>query len=74
MKKQFYVIMSIERALGVTVGGLKLDNPVPMNWADGMYGALPVFTSKKAAKKYAGAHNIIAIERDPKPSSPKEGE
>ena len=59
--KKYYAVQSIKKRH-------PLDTPwgsymLPINWADGMVGALPVFTNKKLAKKYAGDVGIVVFEQ-----------
>jgi len=40
---------------------------LPMTWADGMIGVMPVFRTKKAAMGYAGCKwDVMALEYDEK--------
>ncbi len=50
--KTYYAILAVEKEHEVELPGHRL--PLPLTWADGMYGVMPVFKTKIAAKKYAG--------------------
>ena len=57
-KKIYYagvVCQNQELSLGTRKVNLKVC------WADGMIGALPVFTNKKLAKKYAGEYPVFEV-------------
>jgi len=42
--------------------GIKIPKIVcKMKWADGQYGAVPIFTNYKKAKKFAGKVDIITV-------------
>lgn len=57
MTKKYYAIKLVEseREVQTPIGYAKLK----LQWADGMCGAIPVFTNKKKAQKYAGKQGII---------------
>ena len=52
----YYAVSRIERSCSAVLNGRIT---VPLSWADGMYGAMPVFTNKKLAKKYAGKIPLV---------------
>jgi len=49
MPKNYYVVCRISR-VAETVNNFTVD----LRWHDDQYGAMPVFTNKKAAEKCAG--------------------
>lgn len=49
---KIYMVMGVSNKQLVTVGGF--NQSLPLIWADGMIGAIPVFSNKKKALKYAG--------------------
>ena len=56
MSKKMYLVMAMTESAPSVNGG-----EVNMSWADGMIGAIPVFTNKAKAKKYACGAQIIEI-------------
>ena len=50
--KTYYAMLGVEKEHEIEILGHKL--PLFLTWADGMYGVMPVFKTKRAAKKYAG--------------------
>lgn len=61
-----YVVGGVERQHGVDVFGQTKD--LPLTWADGMVGVLPVFSSYDAAYGYAGDRlTIFEIHTEVKP-------
>ena len=62
--KKYYAVSAICRKIKLTtpLGETTLD----LIWADGMCGALPVFTNKRKAQKFAGKVDIIEFEATPK--------
>lgn len=73
MKKKFYVVTVVHEEMGVqsSCGGIVVNKTdVPLNWTDGMVGAMPVFTNKKKALKYvkdtfpnAGGAQVVLMEQ-----------
>ena len=63
--QKVYVVLAIDQAVGCQIrhqfgqGGLE----IPLDWADGQFGAAAAFTNKKKALAYAkgaGIHTFIA--------------
>lgn len=63
-------------AVGVLIESHKvrvnLDNSIdstlynlPLQWADGMVGIMPIFDNMESAQRYAGDRPIIAFELEP---------
>ena len=54
-KKKLYVVLALisERLVRLD-SDPALDLPMKMDWADGMCGAMPVFSNKRKAHRYAG--------------------
>ena len=63
MKKQktWYAVGEIVISHKCQVGGNPILSDLPMVWADGMEGAMPVFSNKRKAQKYAGKRELIEI-------------
>jgi len=55
-----WVVLSVKRDLNVSVLGL--NQKVPLVFADGMVGALPVFETEAAAKKWARGTDVLEIQ------------
>jgi len=57
-----YILMAMKRAGTVQVGEQLVE--VPMVWADGMIGVIPVFETQEAAEKYSdgGKYQIVPIQ------------
>ena len=54
-KKKVYIVSALIKESKVRVNSdPELELPVKMDWADGMCGAMPVFTNKMKARRYAG--------------------
>lgn len=47
-----YVVLQLNKEVGVNVMGREIE--VPLSYADGMIGAMPVFDTKGAAEVFAG--------------------
>lgn len=47
-----YVVLQLNKQVEISVGGRELE--VPLSYAEGMVGTLPVFSSKELAKLFAG--------------------
>ena len=67
MVKKFYVVPGIKTKHEVSIadGMYDFKTIIKINWADGMFGAMPVFTNRRKAEKYAGKelkHKIIVLE------------
>ena len=62
--KKFYGIGVIEKQHEVNwpTGGTVTMN---LTWADGMVGVMPIFSNKKAAKKYAGKFDVLSFQEIP---------
>jgi hypothetical protein len=54
---KLYVISAVEKKHSVDVFGTT--HPLPLTWAEGMIGVIPVFDNKEDAEKYAGDFPII---------------
>lgn len=70
-KKTLYSVDMVKRTLEVeaTVGGylgktVTVTQVIPLSWAEGMVGAIPVFGSREAAEKFKGdsAYPIAELE------------
>jgi len=58
--KKIYYVGAVCNSQELDIGyGRKVS--LKMCWADGMIGALPVFTNKKLAKKYAGEYPVFEV-------------
>lgn len=55
-----FLVMTLKRAVEVqTPIGIE---KIPLTWADGMAGAMPVFDSREAAERYAqGDYEIFEV-------------
>ena len=53
-----YVVLQLDKALEVNVMGREIE--VPLSYAEGMVGAMPVFDTKGAAEAFAGDEYEIA--------------
>jgi len=53
MKSEGYVVMSLATHVEVCVGAfLSIKQEIPLNFAEGMVGAIPVFSSLEDAEAY----------------------
>jgi len=69
MSKKFYVVPAIktEHKARMRWANIEVEETLKIEWADGMFGAMPVFTNKRKAEKYAGPklrHKIIVFEKE----------
>lgn len=53
-----YVVFQLNKELEVLIMGREI--PIPLVYAEGMIGAMPVFDSKEAAEQFAGDKYKIA--------------
>jgi len=51
--KTYYVICAMISDMPISLDGTQQDKRLPLVWADGMCGVLPVFTNKRKAGRYA---------------------
>jgi len=51
MSKEYYAVARLKEDLTVEVMGI--NRTVPLKFADGMVGAMPIFESKEAAQAWA---------------------
>ena len=61
--KNYYLLPCIERSIEINtmVSGICFPTGnVPLSWMDGQYGAIPVFTNKRIAKREARRLKIKA--------------
>lgn len=47
-QKKLYMVGIVNREMSLNTGA-----PIIMEWADGQYGVCPVFSTKRAAEKFA---------------------
>ena len=59
VKKPIYAVMALKKDVDMKVADTVVT--VPLTWADGMIGAMPLFGSWKAATKYAGDRYQIQV-------------
>lgn len=59
MKNPLFITMRLERFVDIELLGQKTD--LPLSWADGMVGAIPVFNSVEAAQTYDPDAEIIPM-------------
>lgn len=52
-----YVVLELTKTIDIDIDGAITN--VPLSYLEGMVGALPVFESEEAAKKYAGQRSKI---------------
>ncbi len=57
--KRMYLVQALAQKVEVELGLVKRE--VPLSFADGMIGALPVFSNKKKAMKYAGKKYAVKV-------------
>ena len=50
-RNEFYMVGALKESMEMEIFGQL--HIVPMDWADGMVGACPVFNNKESAEKYA---------------------
>ena len=55
--KQLWVVCGLKTSHPVTAYGGKIVD-LPLDWADGMVGVLPVFDTYEAAETYAGGKKL----------------
>ena len=58
-KKKYYAVATTVSQHPAHVDGAI--TTIKLSWADGMVGVLPVFSSKRAAKKYAPKADVIEL-------------
>ena len=51
--KKYYCVLRIETAIDIENYKSFFPGSVKLSWADGMIGALPVFSNKRKAERYA---------------------
>ena len=56
---QYFVVNGLEKDITIEYMGIQRD--IPLIWADGMVGIMPVFDSKKNAEKYAKGNGVTEI-------------
>ena len=69
--KKMYAVMSVSKTIGVdmsfghqTMRGS--DERIALSWAGGMIGAIPVFSTREAAERYAaGEFKVCEISNEP---------
>ena len=54
-----FMVMTVNHSVKAEIYGKPVD--VPMVWAEGMIGAIPVFNSYESAEKYCGGNKDIQI-------------
>lgn len=58
---QFFFTGGVEKEHGVDILGRT--HPLPLTWADGMIGVIPVFETREAAETYAdGKLRVYSVE------------
>jgi hypothetical protein len=56
---KYYVVMGIERKTEILVMGQEVG--LPLEFADGMVGVLPVFNDLQSAEEYAGDNLTVMV-------------
>ena len=59
MSKKYYAIGMVEKRVLTNIG-----RGMALTWADGMVGAMPVFSNKKKAQKYAKERGSLVLDLD----------
>jgi len=49
-----WMVMAVKESITVQVSVFGAEQEIPLEWADGMVGSLPLFKLKYDAKRYAG--------------------
>ena len=49
---RYWLVMVLNKTANLSIGGREIQ--IPLNFADGMIGAIPVFESQEAAVNFAG--------------------
>lgn len=54
-KKEVYIVgaLKVNHPIHGSVYGFELNFNLPLTWADGMIGVMPVFEDRESAEKYA---------------------
>lgn len=57
--KKYFLVGIVKKEIEINVLGASEE--ISLEWADGMVGAMPVFSSRKAAEKYKGKNENLQI-------------
>lgn len=68
--KTNYMVMAVIKSTEVELKDLGLKQDLPLTWADGMVGVIPVFKDEESAKKYAGKVEIVELTMAKEPTEP----
>ncbi len=68
-----WIVMMVEKRVEITLPGMR-NCDVPLQWSEGMIGALPVFDNKDDAERYAdGSAVVVEVGEAPSIQDPPEG-
>lgn len=56
------MVMAVIKSTEIELKDLGLKQDLPLTWADGMVGVIPVFKDKKSAEKYAGDGEVVELQ------------